>query len=281
MDDPLQGSPARSAIVTAVLPESSATQRRWWVEPSYSFHKNFGNKKYKFCKNYWNFGMLQPFGFGKSVMIHDAVFQAWRYFFFPGCDAEIPLVDLSHNNGCLNRWISVLADIIKLLFFSTQVVYLVFKGSSFMTLGGAWSKVLPLWNSRHVKQTWTLQRCHLSCLNFRLWFCVGIGTWQTLMFVSFHVVSVFFLKVNKYSEIWASYSKSMVMKIFQDVSNYDKTRNDFVANASVSPDYTPFDATFQDRTTFIHHGAYHVGPTCTLKQLKHAINSNLPLTACH
>lgn len=35
-------------------------------------------------------------------------------------------------------------------------------------------------------------------------------------------------------------------------------RNDFVANASVSPDYTPFDATFQDRTTFIHHGAYHV-----------------------
>ncbi|CAK9064750.1 Lipase_3 domain-containing protein [Durusdinium trenchii] len=34
-------------------------------------------------------------------------------------------------------------------------------------------------------------------------------------------------------------------------------RNDFVANASVSPDYTPFDATFNDRTTFIHHGAYH------------------------
>ena len=33
--------------------------------------------------------------------------------------------------------------------------------------------------------------------------------------------------------------------------------NDFVANASVGPDYTPFDATFSDRTTFIHHGAHH------------------------
>ncbi|CAE7552445.1 unnamed protein product [Symbiodinium sp. CCMP2456] len=33
--------------------------------------------------------------------------------------------------------------------------------------------------------------------------------------------------------------------------------NDFVANASVGPDYTPFDATFADRTTFIHHGAHH------------------------
>ena len=33
--------------------------------------------------------------------------------------------------------------------------------------------------------------------------------------------------------------------------------NDFVANASVGPDYTPFDATFDDRTTFIHHGAHH------------------------
>ncbi|CAJ1364619.1 unnamed protein product [Effrenium voratum] len=33
--------------------------------------------------------------------------------------------------------------------------------------------------------------------------------------------------------------------------------NDFVVNASVGPDYTPFDATFDDRTTFIHHGAHH------------------------
>ena len=33
--------------------------------------------------------------------------------------------------------------------------------------------------------------------------------------------------------------------------------NDFVANASVGPDYTPFDAAFGDRTTFIHHGAHH------------------------
>eukprot|EP00930_Biecheleria_cincta_P042806 TRINITY_DN29456_c0_g1_i1.p1 TRINITY_DN29456_c0_g1~~TRINITY_DN29456_c0_g1_i1.p1 ORF type:complete len:763 (+),score=141.19 TRINITY_DN29456_c0_g1_i1:146-2434(+) len=33
--------------------------------------------------------------------------------------------------------------------------------------------------------------------------------------------------------------------------------NDFITNASVSPDYTPFDAAFGDRTTFIHHGAHH------------------------
>ena len=37
--------------------------------------------------------------------------------------------------------------------------------------------------------------------------------------------------------------------------------NDFVVNASVGPDYTPFDATFDDRTTFIHHGAHHA-PCC-------------------
>jgi len=32
---------------------------------------------------------------------------------------------------------------------------------------------------------------------------------------------------------------------------------DFVANASVSPDYTPFHQAFDDSTTFIHHGAHH------------------------
>eukprot|EP00435_Cladocopium_sp_Y103_P015986 s149_g3.t4 len=42
--------------------------------------------------------------------------------------------------------------------------------------------------------------------------------------------------------------------------------NDFVANASVSPDYTPFDATFQDRTTFIHHGAYHATAQLRVQQ---------------
>ncbi|CAK9064547.1 unnamed protein product [Durusdinium trenchii] len=42
--------------------------------------------------------------------------------------------------------------------------------------------------------------------------------------------------------------------------------NDFVANASVSPDYTPFDATFNDRTTFIHHGAYHATAQLRVQQ---------------
>merc|ERR1712232_121501 len=32
---------------------------------------------------------------------------------------------------------------------------------------------------------------------------------------------------------------------------------DFVVNASVLADYSPFDRAFSDRTTFVHHGAYH------------------------
>ncbi|CAK0893882.1 unnamed protein product, partial [Prorocentrum cordatum] len=32
---------------------------------------------------------------------------------------------------------------------------------------------------------------------------------------------------------------------------------DFVANASLSPDYAPFARLFGDRNTFVHHGAYH------------------------
>lgn len=33
--------------------------------------------------------------------------------------------------------------------------------------------------------------------------------------------------------------------------------SDFIVNANVSPDYSPFAMAFGDRTTFVHHGAYH------------------------